>query len=350
MKHEVYMSRCLELAKKGELYVAPNPMVGAVLVGPDGQILAEGWHRQFGGPHAEVEAFRQYDDKKERGLLPAHSLSDCTLYVSLEPCSHYGKTPPCADMICRRGVGRVVVGCLDCNPEVRGNGIRKLEQAGIEVIVGVMEDECRWLNRRFFCLMEKHRPYVILKWAQTADGFLAPLSDEEREGGVARSEQKRLVISTPETKQLVHRMRAENMAIMVGTNTVVKDNPRLLTTHWSGRHPLRVTLDRHSRLSNEMNIFSSDAPTLVFTDDTTFRHVLQELAERHIHSLLVEGGGELLTHILRSGLWDEAHIEVGPQLIGNGIAAPEIKMPAEPYMSIDGQKLYCIYHEDEDDK
>lgn len=331
---EKYMQRCLQLAAKGEYYVAPNPMVGAVLVAADGTILGEGWHKKFGGPHAEVNAFADYDMHGERHTC----LAEATLYVSLEPCSHYGKTPPCADMIIRRGVGRVVVGCIDPNPQVATRGIRRLQDAGIEVVVGVMEKECRELNRRFICLQEKHRPYVILKWAQTADGFIAPLPKGD-------GEQPRLVLSSVLTKMVVHRMRAENMAIMVGTNTVIFDNPKLLTTHWSGRNPIRVVLDRHGRLSREMNVFSDDAQTIVYRSNTDWQYVLCDLAARGIHSVLVEGGSLLLNHILSTGIYDELHVEVAPITIGEGVVAPKIDLPGTPSQVIDSRSLYEIRHQ-----
>ena len=328
------MRRCLDLALEGEYYVAPNPMVGAVLVSAGGEILGEGHTSPYGGPHAEVNAFADYHRSQEPGVR-SQDLSDATLYVSLEPCSHFGKTPPCADLIVREGVGRVVVGCLDPNPLVAGQGIEKLRKAGIEVVTGVMEQECRYLNRRFICLHEKHRPYVILKWAQTADGFLAPLPTKD-------GEEQRLIISTPLTKQLVHKMRAENMAIMVGTNTVVKDNPRLLNTHWSGRNPIRVVLDRHHRLKSDCHVFSDEAPTIVYSDNTDWEFVLADLARRNIHSVLVEGGAQLLRSIIATGIYDELHVEVGPMRIGQGIAAPEVDLSAMQVTEIDGNRLYEV--------
>ena len=259
MNYEQYIARCIEIARRGEYYVAPNPMVGAVLVAPSDspmegeRILAEGWHERFGEGHAEVNCFRSLEKSNYRDI----DLSKCTLFVSLEPCSHYGKTPPCAKLIIEKGVGRVVVGMLDPNPLVAGRGVKMLREAGIEVVVGVLEKECRELNKRFLMLHEHHRPYVVLKWAQTADGFLDrirriedlrfKISDSHLNGALA--------ISTERTKAIVHRMRAENMAIMVGTNTVLMDNPRLMTTHWEGRNPIRVTVDRHHRIPMESRIF-----------------------------------------------------------------------------------------------
>ena len=316
--------------------MAPNPMVGAVLV-KNGEILAEGWHEKYGEGHAEVNCFR----KVERREPSVESFKDCTLFVSLEPCSHYGKTPPCAKLIIEKGVGRVVVGMPDPNPLVAGKGVKMLRDAGIEVVVGVMEAECRELNKRFLCLHEKHRPYVILKWAQTEDGFL----DRKRMNGEwVKGEHLNgaLAISTPKTKEIVHRMRAENMAIMVGTNTVLLDNPRLLNTHWEGRNPIRVTLDRHNRIPADARIFSDEAETIVYRDRTDWPFVLSDLAARNIHSILVEGGAQLLQHILETGIWDEIHIEVAPELtIGDGVPAPKIDLP-ETYELVDGHRLYTI--------
>ena len=328
MEYANYIAHCIEIARRGEYFVAPNPMVGAVLVDADGTILAEGWHEKYGEGHAEVNCFRHLETSKYRDL----EMSKCTLFVSLEPCSHYGKTPPCAKLIIEKGVGRVVVGMLDPNPLVAGKGVQMLRDAGIEVIVGVMEKECRELNKRFLCLHEQHRPYVILKWAQTADGFI----DIKRTGGSP------LKISTPKTKEIVHRMRAENMAIMVGTNTVLLDNPRLLNTHWQGRNPIRVTIDRHGRIPADARIFSDDAETIVYRDRTDWPFITEDLAKRNIHSILVEGGTTLLNHILETGIWDEIHVEVAPELtIGDGVKAPNITLP-DTFEEVDGHRLYTI--------
>lgn len=333
-----YMQRCLQLARLGEYYVAPNPMVGAVLVNATGDIVAEGWHRQFGGPHAEVNCIRQAEEK---GIT---SFDDCTLYVSLEPCSHYGKTPPCARLLIEKRIPRVVIGQLDPNPQVSGRGVQMLREAGVEVEVGVCEAECRRLNRRFLCLHEKHRPYVTLKWAQTADGFI----DRIRSLDGSEACHQPLVISSPVTKQLVHQIRAENMAIMVGTRTALMDNPRLLTTRWAGRNPIRVLPDRHHVVPRSFRIFSNDSQTLVYEQNTDWEFILQDLASRGVHSLLVEGGKLWLDTIFRSGIWDEVHIEAAPVKIGEGVPAPLFPMdqPAAmdciltEQMTIQGHKLY----------
>jgi len=307
--------------------------------------LAEGWHERYGEGHAEVNCFKNFGNTEYR--IQNTDLSTCTLFVSLEPCSHYGKTPPCAKLIIEKGVGRVVVGMLDPNPLVAGKGVQMLREAGIEVVVGVLEKECRDLNKRFLCLHEKHRPYVVLKWAQTADGFV----DYRRELKIKNEKLKMdglhlngaLTISTPETKKLVHKMRAENMAIMVGTNTVLLDNPRLLNTHWEGRNPIRVTIDRHGKIPVDARIFSDGIETIVYRERTDWPFILDNLAKRNIHSILVEGGPTLLAHILETGIWDEMHIEVAPEItIGEGVAAPKIDLP-ESFETMDGHRLYTIF-------
>ena len=338
---KLYINRCLQLAQLGEYYVAPNPMVGAMLVRHDADgdvILGEGWHMQYGGPHAEPNCIRNAEENHPEGI----DYKQCTLYVSLEPCSHYGKTPPCAELIIRKGIGRVVIGTLDPNPKVAGRGVKMMQEAGIEVIVGVQETECRELNKRFFCLQEKHRPYVILKWAETADGYI----DVRREVN-SKEEGNPLVISTPITKQLVHQQRAENMAIMVGTRTVLLDNPRLLTTRWSGRNPIRITLDRHNVLPADSRIFSDEAPTIVYRENTDWHYICEDLAERNIHSVLVEGGTTLLQHILETGIYDEVHIEVGKATLpadpktghANGVKAPKYLRTTQPKV-VDNQQIY----------
>lgn len=355
MNYEQYIARCIEIARRGEYYVAPNPMVGAVLVDGDGRVLAEGWHERFGEGHAEVNCFKSLEKSKYRDI----DLSKCTLFVSLEPCSHYGKTPPCAKLIIEKGVGRVVVGMLDPNPLVAGRGVKMLREAGIEVVVGVLEKECRELNKRFLMLHEHHRPYVVLKWAQTGDGFIdrlrpdrGPNPDPSQEGKEEHLNGA-LAISTERTKAIVHRMRAENMAIMVGTNTVIMDNPRLMTTHWEGRNPIRVTVDRHNRIPMESKIFEwkeSDYagidPVIVYRERTDWKYIVEDLAGRGIHSVMVEGGTTLLNHIIETGLWDEMHIEVAPEItIGEGVAAPNVNLSDfnGNFDVVDGHKLYTIY-------
>ena len=336
MDYAKYIHRCLQIARNGAYYVAPNPMVGAILVrNADEKVLSEGWHQQYGGPHAEVNCLRTLPNPPYKG----GDLGDCTLFVNLEPCSHYGKTPPCAKLLIDRGVGRVVIGMQDPNEKVAGRGIQMLREAGIEVVVGVEEEACRELNKRFICLHEKKRPYVVLKWAQSSDGFVDNRNYQFENLKIATPP---LVLSTPLTKQLVHQMRAENMAIMVGTHTALADNPRLLTTRWSGRNPIRVVLDRKGVLPADSKIFSAEAETIVYREQTDWAFVLQDLASRGIHSVLVEGGPTLHKHILESGVWDEIHVEVAPELVcGKGTKAPCIGLPTEE-KQIDGHICYTI--------
>lgn len=335
---KLYIARCLQLARLGEYYVAPNPMVGAVLVQHriEGDIiLGEGWHKQYGAAHAEPNCINNAEKAHPEGI----DYKQCTLYVNLEPCSHYGKTPPCAELIIKKGIGRVVIGTLDPNPKVAGRGCNRMQEAGIDVAVGVLEQECRALNKRFFCLQEKHRPYIILKWAETADGYI----------DICRQYGQPLTISTPITKQLVHQQRAENMAIMVGTNTALLDNPKLLNTRWSGRNPIRITLDRHGVIPSTSQLFSEDAPTIVYRENTDWHYMLQDLAKRNIHSVLVEGGRILLDSIIHSTIYDEVHIEIGKEPLPinipgqTGIKAPNYK-PSSRATIIDGHQIYIETH------
>ena len=316
------MSRCLQLAWNGIGHVAPNPMVGAVLVCDD-RIIGEGYHLRYGDAHAEPNAI---DSVKNRDLL-----KQSTLYVSLEPCSHYGKTPPCADLIVENNIPRVIIGTLDPNPKVAGRGVEILRKAGVEVVIGVMEKECRELNKRFFIFQEQKRPYVLLKWAQTKDGFI----DRKR---VDTSEAP-LAISNEITKQLTHKMRSENQAILVGANTVLLDNPSLTVRNWSGRSPVRIAIDRQGRIPMDFNLFDGSVPTIIFSekfhenehnlefvkmtfDEHCLKNILTTIYERNIHSVLVEGGASILNSFIEAGLWDEANIEVSPLEITNGVKAP----------------------------
>jgi diaminohydroxyphosphoribosylaminopyrimidine deaminase / 5-amino-6-(5-phosphoribosylamino)uracil reductase len=327
-KHEMYMHRCLQLASIGAGYVAPNPMVGAILVLGD-KIISEGYHKKYGQSHAEPNAIHQVKNPD--------ILKQCTLYVNLEPCSHYGKTPPCADLIVRSGIPKVVIGTLDPNPKVAGRGVQILRSAGIEVAVGILEAECRELNKRFFTFQEKKRPFVLLKWAQTADGFIDIFRTSV---DVAP-----LKISNPITEQLTHKMRSENQAILVGTNTVLLDNPSLTVRNWHGKNPVRVALDRQGLIPENYNLLDDQHPTIIINGQKTKQagkqtefisaefsntdpsYILKILYERNIHSVLVEGGASLLNCFLNSGLWDEANIEISIQLSNTGVKAPVIDVP-----------------------
>ena len=315
-----FMRRCLQLARCGEAGAPPNPMVGAVIV-CDSRIIGEGYHRRCGGPHAEVNAINSV---KERDLL-----SRSTIYVSLEPCAHYGKTPPCADLIIETGIRRVVIGCTDPFAKVNGLGIKKLREAGCEVQVGVLEQECRELNRRFFTFHEKHRPWIILKWAQSNDGFIG--KDE------------RVILSNALTHTLVHRLRARSGAILVGTNTALMDNPTLTTRLWPGPNPLRLTIDRNGILPPTLHLKDNSTPTVIYSHES-IGEILADLYARGIQSLLVEGGAKLLQSFIDKGLWDEARIETAPLCLGQGTKAPTLKdEQLKSKQNIDGHIIqhYC---------
>lgn len=316
----LYMQRALTLAQYGQGAVSPNPMVGCVLV-KEGQIIGEGWHQQYGGPHAEVNAVAQVKDH--------NLLKGCTAYVSLEPCAHYGKTPPCADLLVSKAVGRVVICHVDSNPQVGGKGIAKLQEAGINVETGLLAEEGRWLNRRFLTQMEKQRPYIILKWAQTADGF------------VARSNYDSKWISGVLARKLVHKWRAEEDAIMVGRQTAYQDNPKLTVRDWEGKNPVRVVIDRYGKLPDTMHLFDQQTPTLCYTlsrqeelrnlqyikltEARFWQDLLLDLYQRKVQSLFVEGGTVIFQQLLQQGLWDEARIFTAPRRFGTGISAPQVQ-------------------------
>lgn len=292
-KDEMYMRRCIQLAKNGLLSTRPNPMVGAVIVCED-RIIGEGYHIRCGEGHAEVNAFASVRDEDSR-LLPCS-----TIYVSLEPCAHHGKTPPCADLIISKGVRRVVVGCVDPFAKVQGRGIERIRNAGIEVTVGVLEKECRELNRRFFTFNTKHRPYVILKWCMTADGFL---DDNFRQAA----------LSSPFTLMLSHKLRAENDAILIGRVTDGRDHSRLDVRHWTGSNPMRLVIDRSKPCFPEID-FSGDVVP----------QILDCLYRRGVQSLIVEGGSVTHNSFINAGLWDEIRIEMSPVTSGGGTKAPQV--------------------------
>jgi diaminohydroxyphosphoribosylaminopyrimidine deaminase/5-amino-6-(5-phosphoribosylamino)uracil reductase len=321
-EEEKYMRRCIELALNGRCDVSPNPMVGAVVV-CDGRIIGEGYHVRCGGPHAEVNAIRSVRD--------ASLLKRSTIYVSLEPCSHYGKTPPCADLLIEKQIPRIVVGCQDPFPQVAGRGINKLREAGREVVVGVLEEECLALNRRFITFHTKRRPYITLKWAESADGFI----DLERTDGHP------VILSSPLTSLLTHKRRAESDAILVGTRTALLDDPSLTVRHWYGPQPLRVVTDCTFSLPPRLHLFDGSVPTLVFTQhehpskkNLTYvaidysreplPQILEALYQRKIQSLLVEGGSQLLQSFIDAELWDEIYAERSPLHLSTGVKAPTV--------------------------
>lgn len=320
------MYRCLQLAKNGRGFVSPNPMVGSVVV-YDGKIIGEGYHRQYGKAHAEVNAINSVMDKS--------LLKESVIYVSLEPCSHHGKTPPCAQLIIDSKIPKVVVACLDPFPAVSGRGIKMLQEAGIDVVIGVLEREAWMLNKEFFTAQTGNRPYVYLKWAQTQDGFI----DKERKEGEVP---KPTPISDDFSKILVHKKRSEVSAIMIGTNTAVNDNPSLTTRYWYGRNPLRIVLDRQGRIPSDYTIFDGNVETIVFTenkevnsfenvtyiqvefDSHLFENIFSILRIRKINSVLIEGGRELLQGLIDKHLWDEAYVETSSVVFGSGVKAPTI--------------------------
>lgn len=289
-----YMRRCLQLARNGMQNARPNPMVGAVIVSREGLIIGEGYHVRCGEGHAEVNAFASVRPEDEA------LLTESTIYVSLEPCSHYGRTPPCADLIIKKGVRRVVVGCVDPFAKVKGRGISKLRDAGISVTVGVLEEECMELNRRFMTLNSKGRPYVILKWCRTANGFL----DDNLHP---------VMLSTPFTQMLCHKLRAENDAILVGAVTARRDHPQLDVRRWSGRNPLRVVLDREQPFAPEADFSRPIIPQLMLW-----------LREQSVESLIVEGGAKTLQSFIDSGIWDEIRVETAPLTVSGGTPAPQL--------------------------
>lgn len=339
------MEAALRLAEKGFPKALPNPLVGSVIV-HNHQVVATGFHQKYGSHHAEVNAIKAMP----QGLNTA----DCTLYVTLEPCAHQGKTPPCADLIIAKGFKNVVVGSLDPNPLVAGKGIFKLKEAGIEVITGVLEDEVKKQNPRFFTYHEKKRPYFILKWAQTADGFISrwPVPSNRDENR----------ISGPEANHFVHELRASNMAIMVGKNTVLSDNPQLTVRHTQGGNPVRVIVDKNLEVPRNMHVFDDSAPTIVLNalhdeveseflrfvkldfSNSAILHLGTKLHELGIQSVLVEGGAILLESLLKKGLWDEVIVIENPDLrFKNGIKAPSFELKS-PKKRLGKDNLYRFFN------
>ena len=314
------MQRCIDLANLGQGKVAPNPLVGCVIV-KDGYIIGEGYHETYGGDHAEINAINNVGDEAK--------IEGSTFYVSLEPCTHFGKTPPCALELIRLKPKRVVIGSRDTNPSVAGRGVERLNRAGIEISEGILSDACRALNKRFFTFHEKRRPYVILKWAQTQDGFL-DRNREEDDLGIHW-------ISSPETKVLVHKWRSEEQGILVGRNTILNDNPSLTVREYSGNNPIRIVIDSNLKLSSDVGVFSDEAPTIVFNriknategktewvkiPETSTKFILDELYKRNIISILVEGGSRTLQYFIIDNVWDEARVIVSSSILKEGMRAP----------------------------
>ena len=322
---KTYMARCIELARNGMGSTSPNPMVGCVIVYKN-KIIGEGYHKKAGEAHAEVNAINAVTDKK--------FLTNSTLYVNLEPCSHFGKTPPCSELIIKQKIPRVVIGTIDPNLQVAGKGVAKLKAAGCDVTLNVMKPECNELNRRFFNFHQNKTPYIILKWAQTIDGFIDIDRDENCE--------KRPTWITDETcRKLVHKWRSEEDAILVGTNSARMDDPELTTRNWEGKNPLRLVLDRKLSLPKSLKLFNSITPTVIYNESVSktienneykaidynnvLNEILTDLYSRSILSLIVEGGEKLLTSFITQGLWNEARVFTGSTNFTKGIKAPGIK-------------------------
>ncbi|WP_367276289.1 bifunctional diaminohydroxyphosphoribosylaminopyrimidine deaminase/5-amino-6-(5-phosphoribosylamino)uracil reductase RibD [uncultured Polaribacter sp.] len=324
MKHEFYIKRCLQVAKNGIGNTRPNPSVGAVIVHQN-KIIGEGFTSEYGNNHAEVNAVNSVENK----VL----LKEATIYVTLEPCSHFGKTPPCADLLVKHQFKNVVIGCVDTNSLVAGKGIERLRNAGINVIIGVLEDECKEHHKRFFTVQNKKRPYIILKWAETIDGFIAPLS---------KLEQKPIWISNKYSQQLVHKLRSNEHAILVGTNTVIADNPKLNVRSWFGNNPTRIILDKTLRIPSDFSVFDGTVKTIVLTgDDNKLENKIENviferidfnsnlaqqicivLQKHNIQSVIIEGGSQTLQTFIDEKLWDEAHVFMGGFSFENGVKAP----------------------------
>jgi len=323
--HSAYMHRCLQLAKLGSGYVAPNPLVGALLV-YENRIIGEGYHEMYGGPHAEVNCIASVNTE-DQSLI-----ASSTLYVSLEPCAHYGKTPPCSNLIIQHKIPKVVVGCRDPFPKVNGKGIEQLQNAGIEVIVGIEEETCKQLNKRFFTFQQLYRPFVVLKWAQSSNLKINAYGID------------RLFITNDFSNRLVHKWRSEEASIMVGTNTALADNPALTTRLWSGRHPVRIVVDLDLRLPQNLILFNRKFPTIVFNsikdeeeenllyykvdaDESLAIQIMQALFELKLQSVIIEGGSRLLQHFIDEGIWDQiCTITNNDLVVTEGLSAPELPL------------------------
>lgn len=311
--HEKYIKRCIEIAQNGLGTTAPNPMVGCVIT-HNNNIIAEGFTSPYGGNHAEVNAINSVKDTS--------ILKKSTLYVTLEPCSHFGKTPPCSDLIIKHQIPNIVIGCTDDNPKVSGNGIAKLKAAGCNVIVGVLEIKCKQHHKRFFTFHNKKRPYIILKWAETNDGFIAPKT---------RKENKPIWISNTYSRQLVHKWRAEEQAILIGTNTVTQDNPNLNTRDYKGKNPIRIIIDKTHKLSKKYTVFDDSSETIVISEDNIdfnkpiAHQICNVLFESNINSVIIEGGCKTLQTFIDENLWDEARVFIGKVNFKDGTKAPKLK-------------------------
>ena len=328
--HETYIKRCIKIAENGLGFTRPNPAVGSVIVYKN-KIIGEGFTSTYGGNHAEVNAINSVSNKQV--------LKESTLYVTLEPCSHFGKTPPCSDLIIKHQIPNVVIGCMDDNAKVAGKGIKKLKAAGCHVIVGVLEVACQNHHKRFFTFHNKKRPYIVLKWAETSDGFIAPK---------AKDEQKPIWITNEFSRQLVHKWRTEEHAILVGTNTVIEDNPSLTARDWTGNQPTRIVIDKEDKLSKDYHVFNKKAKTISITknhinfSENIAQQICAVLLENEINSVIIEGGAKTLQSFINNNLWDEARIFIGPHVFNSGTKAPTIfrKLISEKSILEDTLKIY----------
>lgn len=345
LQHEKYMRRCLYLARKGLGKTLSNPLVGSVIVYKD-RIIGEGYHKLYGGPHAEVNAIESVKDKS--------LLEKSILYVNLEPCSHTGKTPPCSLLIKDSGIPEVVIAHSDPNPLVAGKGIQILKEAGIKITIGILEDEASYLNRRFLYSIKSGMPYVILKWAQSSDGFIDKIRNPE-------DPKMPNWITNHTARMLVHKWRSEEMGILVGVNTILSDNPKLDVRDWPGRNPLRIVIDRNCRISNNYHVFDDATQSLFFRSSnkgtfnkTSFvstdknadlKDILRQLFALGVNSLFVEGGAELFNSFIRENLWNEARVFTGGLNFENGVKAPEIKGVLRKNINFRGNSLKLIERE-----
>lgn len=355
--HEKYIQRCIQLARNGFGTTYPNPMVGSVIV-YENKIIGEGWHKKAGEPHAEVNAVNSVQDKS--------LLKKATIYVSLEPCSHFGKTPPCCDLIIKNKIANVVIGTVDPNVKVAGNGIKKLMEAGIQVTVGILQEECNELNKRFFTFHEKKRPYIILKWAESIDGFIAPL-ELLRYPEISKqnhNEKKPIWITNQYSRQLVHKWRTEEEAIMVGTQTAIDDNPKLNARDWHGNNPIRIVLDQNNRIPPDFHVFDNQVKTILFSkskrpvekENSIFEYInfeqniatqiIQSLYHHQIQSIIIEGGRQTLQTFIDAHLYDEARIFVGNVLFTEGTKAPNLAKNQFKKKSIGNDELILFRNHD----
>ncbi len=343
---EKYIKRCIELAKNGLGTTYPNPLVGCVIVF-ENVIIGEGWHKKSGEAHAEVLAIESVRNKE--------LLSASTLYVSLEPCSHFGKTPPCADLILKYKIPNVVIGTIDPNSKVSGKGIQKLKDSGVNVTYGILVNECNELNKRFFTFHSKTRPFIILKWAESSDGFISPIN---------KKEQKPVWLSNEYSRQLVHKWRSEEQAILVGTQTIIDDNPSLTVRDWVGKNPIRVLIDRDNAIDTSSNVFDNQAKTIVFSnkevtsdsdtiqyikidfDKNSTQAIVDKLFKNNIQSIIIEGGRKTIQSFIDANLWDEARIFIGEINLNEGTRAPKLNR-VNYYKNLIKKDTLLIYRNDD---